>query len=154
MRFLMKNIFYCFVCTVLCFSVIFASCKKKDKAENEKIVVMIAGTEDDSTTQSKALHEVAKRLNDSGNFDVEVYTNGSLSNNTDNLIAQALKGAPLAVPYILSGKDFEKTELTIVADNWNNDTISIVCGNAFFNSMSSENKALFLKTFRDVGNEF
>jgi TRAP-type C4-dicarboxylate transport system substrate-binding protein len=67
-------------------------------AAPKKVRVQLAGTEADSTPQSQALHEAAKRLNASGLFEVKVFTAGSLSNDTDDLVTQALQGAPIVVP--------------------------------------------------------
>jgi TRAP-type C4-dicarboxylate transport system substrate-binding protein len=63
-----------------------------------KIAVVLAGTEGDTTPQSRALHEVAKRLNASGRFDVKVFTSGSLSSDTDDLVTQAQAGIPIVIP--------------------------------------------------------
>ncbi|MDR3244081.1 MAG: TRAP transporter substrate-binding protein DctP [Elusimicrobiota bacterium] len=128
------------------------------QAAPKKINVTFAGTEGDSTPQSQALREVAKRLNASGLFNVKVFTAGSLSNDTDDLVTQALQGAPIVVPsdpgrisanqkvpefgilmapYVLRDykvldklltinlykqweKDFEKSGLKLVTNNWYN----------------------------------
>jgi TRAP-type C4-dicarboxylate transport system substrate-binding protein len=124
----------------------------------DKIKVTFAGTEGDKTPQSLALKEVAKRLNASGLFEVKVFVAGSLSNDTDDLVSQALQGAAIVVPsdpgristnqkvpdfgilmapYVLKDykvldkliqtalykqweKDFEKTGLKLVTNNWYN----------------------------------
>jgi TRAP-type C4-dicarboxylate transport system substrate-binding protein len=63
-----------------------------------KIVVTFAGTEAPSTGQSRMMQEIADTLNKSGRFDAQVQVNGALSNDTDNLVAQAKSGVPLVVP--------------------------------------------------------
>ncbi|MDR3048704.1 MAG: C4-dicarboxylate TRAP transporter substrate-binding protein [Elusimicrobiota bacterium] len=245
----------------------------------KKVDVIFAGTEADTTPQSQALHEVAKRLRASGQFNVKVFTAGSLSGDTDDLVTQALQGANIVVPsdpgriaanqkvpeygilmapYVLRDykvldkllttdlykkweKDFEKSGLKLVTNNWYNGmrhfvtnkkidkpadlkglrirgfgntigmnlakalgyaqtsipagdifpavqtksldgceiqvpftfsnrlyevlkyntmtshymlTSSIVTGLKFFNSLTPEQQALFVKTFRDVGSEY
>ncbi|MDR2772883.1 MAG: TRAP transporter substrate-binding protein DctP [Elusimicrobiota bacterium] len=77
--------------------IFFAGCSSKS-ASGEKIKVRFAGTEADNTPQSQMLHEVAKRLNASGKFEVEVFTAGSLSSDTDDMVTQALQGSNIVVP--------------------------------------------------------
>ncbi|MDR2860767.1 MAG: TRAP transporter substrate-binding protein DctP [Elusimicrobiota bacterium] len=130
----------------------------KDAQAAKVVSVMFAGTEADTTPQSQALHEVANRLNKSGLFKVKVFTAGSLSGDTDDLVTQALQGAAIVVPsdpgrisanqkvpefgilmapYVLKDykvldkllqtqlylkweKDFEKSGLKLVTNNWYN----------------------------------
>jgi TRAP-type C4-dicarboxylate transport system substrate-binding protein len=73
---------------------IWVSCDQK----NGKIKVAFAGTESAATGQSRMMQEVADALNASGKFDADLYVNGSLSNDTDNLVTQAKIGVPLVVP--------------------------------------------------------
>ncbi|GMO54412.1 MAG: C4-dicarboxylate TRAP transporter substrate-binding protein [Termitinemataceae bacterium] len=91
----MKKIFGFLLCFLLC--VAFLSCSKKDGGDGKKIALQIAGTEAGTTPQSLAMFEVAKRLNESGRFDVKVYTDGALGD-TDDLVTQGLQGAPIVVP--------------------------------------------------------
>ncbi|MDR0485766.1 MAG: TRAP transporter substrate-binding protein DctP [Elusimicrobiota bacterium] len=89
----MKKIISAVLTAVFAFALVLSAI-----AAPKKIQVRFAGTEADTTPQSQALHEVAKRLNASGLFDVKVFTAGSLSNDTDGLVTQALQGAPIVVP--------------------------------------------------------
>lgn len=73
-------------------------CTACEKADAKKIKVRFAGTEGDSTPQSQMLYKVADRLNASGYFDVDVFTSGALSSDTDDLVTQALQGSHLVVP--------------------------------------------------------
>lgn len=84
---------------------VLGSCQKKQDAasgsattEVAKIKARFAGTEGDASPQSQMLHEVAKRLNDSGKFQIDVFTSGSLSSDTDDLVTQALQGSNIVVP--------------------------------------------------------
>ncbi|GHV83134.1 C4-dicarboxylate ABC transporter [Spirochaetia bacterium] len=63
-----------------------------------KINVTFAGTEGDAAGQSRMMKEVADILNKTGRFDVKVFTAGALSNDTDNLVKQAVDGTPLVIP--------------------------------------------------------
>ncbi|MDR0684701.1 MAG: TRAP transporter substrate-binding protein DctP [Spirochaetaceae bacterium] len=63
-----------------------------------KISVTFAGTEAATTGQSRMMQEVANKLNATGRFEASVQVNGALSNNTDDLVAQAKSGVPLVVP--------------------------------------------------------
>jgi TRAP-type C4-dicarboxylate transport system substrate-binding protein len=63
-----------------------------------KIIVTFAGTEAATTGQSRAMQEIADKLNASGRFSAEVQVNGALSGDTDNLVTQAKLGIPLVVP--------------------------------------------------------
>ncbi|GMO37785.1 MAG: C4-dicarboxylate TRAP transporter substrate-binding protein [Termitinemataceae bacterium] len=273
----MKKIIAVLLCFGLCFAVL--GCKKKDgEASGKKITIQIAGTEAATTPQSMAMKEVAKRLNDSGRFNVVVFTDGAMGD-TDDVVRQGMEGVPVVVPsdpgrisanhgvtdygilmapYVLSDykvldklsetelykqweKDFEAAGLKLITNNWYNGmrsfytnkvintpsdlkglrirgfgnaigtglaksfgyaqtsiasgeiynavkqksldgaeiqlsfaasasfheifknltitnhymlTSSIVCGANFFNSLSPEDQALFVKTFRDVGTEW
>ncbi|MDR0550641.1 MAG: TRAP transporter substrate-binding protein DctP [Spirochaetaceae bacterium] len=73
---------------------LFASCEKG----SGKIKVAFAGTEAATTGQSRMMQEVADALNATGKFDCDLYVNGALSNDTDNLVTQAKIGVPLVVP--------------------------------------------------------
>jgi TRAP-type C4-dicarboxylate transport system substrate-binding protein len=84
------------LCLLFTAGVFLTGCGGGDKGD--KIKVRLAGTEADNTPQSQMLHEVAKRLNASGKFEVEVFTAGSLSNDTDDMVTQALQGANIVVP--------------------------------------------------------
>jgi TRAP-type C4-dicarboxylate transport system substrate-binding protein len=59
-----------------------------------KVVVRFGNTQGEGDTQSMALREVAKRLNDSGRFQVEVYLASSLGD-TDDMTEQAKQGAAI-----------------------------------------------------------
>jgi TRAP-type C4-dicarboxylate transport system substrate-binding protein len=72
--------------------------KKAGTAAGKKIAVSFAGTEGDAAGQSRMMKEAQQILNDSGRFDVKVFTNGALSNDTDDLVQQARSGTPLVVP--------------------------------------------------------
>ncbi|MDR2247972.1 MAG: TRAP transporter substrate-binding protein DctP [Treponema sp.] len=67
-------------------------------AEAPKITVTFAGTEAATTGQSRAMQEMADKLNASGRFTADVQVNGALSNDTDNLVTQAKTGVPLVIP--------------------------------------------------------
>ncbi|GMO57254.1 MAG: C4-dicarboxylate TRAP transporter substrate-binding protein [Treponemataceae bacterium] len=72
-------------------------CTKKDGGST-KITVIFAGTEGAATGQSRAMKEMADTLNASGLFDAQLQVAGALSNDTDNLVKQAVDGVPLVVP--------------------------------------------------------
>ncbi|MDR2708634.1 MAG: TRAP transporter substrate-binding protein DctP [Elusimicrobiota bacterium] len=92
----MKKVVSCLVTACLVFA--FAFFAKSAQAAPKATELILAGTEGNTTPQSQALQEVAKRLNASGLFKVKVFTAGSLSNDTDDLVTQALQGAPIIVP--------------------------------------------------------
>lgn len=68
------------------------------ESRSGKIKVAFAGTEPKDTGQSRMMQEVADILNATGKFDADLYINGALSNDTDNLVTQAKIGVPLVVP--------------------------------------------------------
>jgi TRAP-type C4-dicarboxylate transport system substrate-binding protein len=73
-------------------------CLKRGGSAGKKIAVSFAGTEGDAAGQSRMMKEAAQILNDTGRYDAKVYTAGSLSNDTDDLVQQARSGTPLVVP--------------------------------------------------------
>jgi TRAP-type C4-dicarboxylate transport system substrate-binding protein len=74
-------------------------CKKKTGTAAGKIIaVSFAGTEGDAAGQSRMMKEAAQILNDTGRYDAKVFTAGSLSGDTDDLVQQARSGTPLVIP--------------------------------------------------------
>ncbi|MHC6203554.1 TRAP transporter substrate-binding protein DctP [Breznakiellaceae bacterium SP9] len=67
-------------------------------AGTAKVTVIFAGTEGATTGQSRAMKEMADKLNASGLFDAQLQIAGALSGDTDNLVKQAVDGVPLVVP--------------------------------------------------------
>jgi TRAP-type C4-dicarboxylate transport system substrate-binding protein len=66
----------------------------KSQAQGGKIVVRFGNTQGEGDTQTMALREVAKRLNDSGRFQVEVFPASALGD-TDDMTEQAKQGAAI-----------------------------------------------------------
>jgi TRAP-type C4-dicarboxylate transport system substrate-binding protein len=94
----MKKVLLVAFCLVVGAGLVCANGARQSGGSGSKVAVMFAGTEADTTPQSQMLHEVANRLNASGRFDVSVFTAGSLSNDTDDLVTQAIQGANIVVP--------------------------------------------------------
>lgn len=96
----MTKIVFC--CAAIAFAAgggVFASGGRQGGGnESSKITVTFAGTEAPSTGQSRMMKEAADELNKTGRFDARVEVNGSLSKNTDDLVARAKSGVPLVVP--------------------------------------------------------
>ncbi|MDR3325439.1 MAG: TRAP transporter substrate-binding protein DctP [Spirochaetaceae bacterium] len=89
------------VCTLVMGLFVFAGCSKKEKAPlagDAKIQVVFAGTEGDASGQSRMMKEAAEVLNKTGRYDVKVFTAGSLSGDTDDLVQQARAGGNLVIP--------------------------------------------------------
>ncbi|MDR0662974.1 MAG: TRAP transporter substrate-binding protein DctP [Spirochaetaceae bacterium] len=95
-----KMFFCCAVVALVAGGGVFANGggQQSGSKESPKITVTFAGTEAPTTGQSRMMQEVADKLNATGRFDASVQVNGALSNNTDDLVAQAKSGVPLVVP--------------------------------------------------------
>jgi TRAP-type C4-dicarboxylate transport system substrate-binding protein len=91
-------------CALVAGSLVFLGCSKKDgeaagrAAGGAKIEVTFAGTEGDTSGQSRMMKEVADTLNKTGRYEVKVFTAGALSGDTDDLVQQAKAGVNLVIP--------------------------------------------------------
>jgi TRAP-type C4-dicarboxylate transport system substrate-binding protein len=70
---------------------LYAGGGKEASQSGGKVVVRFGNTQGEGDTQTMALREVEKRLNDSGRFQVEVFPNSSLGD-TDDMTEQAKQG--------------------------------------------------------------
>ncbi|MDR3301023.1 MAG: TRAP transporter substrate-binding protein DctP [Spirochaetaceae bacterium] len=90
----MKKFLLMSVLTLVAGSFVFAS----GGGDSSKIQVVFAGTEGDTSGQSRMMKETADILNKTGRYAVKVYTAGSLSGDTDDLVQQAKMGGNLVIP--------------------------------------------------------
>ena len=79
---------------IILVSISFMTCSRGNQSRSGKIVVRFGNTQGEADTQTMALREVAKRLNDSGRFQVEVFPASALGD-TDDLTEQAIQGAAI-----------------------------------------------------------
>ncbi|GMO68719.1 MAG: C4-dicarboxylate TRAP transporter substrate-binding protein [Treponemataceae bacterium] len=94
----MKRVALVAAAALLAVTMVVGCTKKESASTGKKIMVIFAGTEAASTGQSRAMEEMANTLNESGLFDAQLQVAGALSNDTDNLVKQAIDGVPLVIP--------------------------------------------------------
>ncbi|MDR1319697.1 MAG: C4-dicarboxylate ABC transporter substrate-binding protein, partial [Treponema sp.] len=73
---------------------LYAGGGQQARQSDGKVVVRFGNTQGEGDTQTMALREVAKRLNDSGRFQVEVFPNSSRGD-TDDMTEQAKQGSAI-----------------------------------------------------------
>ncbi|MDR1574448.1 MAG: C4-dicarboxylate TRAP transporter substrate-binding protein [Treponema sp.] len=91
---LVKAALFLALCLIIAGTGLYAGGGSQPKTDGGKVVVRFGNTQGEGDTQTMALREVAKRLNDSGRFQVEVFPSSSLGD-TDDMTEQAKQGAAI-----------------------------------------------------------
>jgi TRAP-type C4-dicarboxylate transport system substrate-binding protein len=148
---------------VVCAGNLFAGGGSEPSAKSGPAVVKFGNTNGEADTQTLSLREVAKRLNESGLFQVDVFPNSTLGA-TDDLTEQAMQGAAIVtvsdpgriasfvkdygiiqMPYMLKDYtfldkllttatykkwegEFEKQGIKLITSNWFSGQRNFVCG--------------------------